>query len=103
MEKEKSLHALKAQLFETLESEWSEHEGEDDDTQCDWIDEHVDGIIPVYTAELLEVASNDLWLAVDVPERLAFSGETTAVSCIAGNIYCHLQQLGQEWLIAKRV
>lgn len=100
---ENNLYDLERGLVATLEDGWSEHEKEDEDTQREWISEEVDNIIPVYTASLLEVAINDPWLAVDTPELLAFDGKASAVSCIAGNIYAHLQEKGQEWLDAKRI
>ena len=67
----------------------------------DWIHEIADSSVPIYTAELLECAMEDLGLATTEPEiGPAFGGEPTAVNIIAANIYediCnHLYEVEQK-------
>jgi len=47
---------------------------------------------------LLEVALDNLWLAVEEPEILASDGKATAVNAIAGNIYDELLEVANNWL-----
>lgn len=62
-------------------------EGNDPEEAYDIIIELADGCVPIYTADLLEAALENLRLATEQPEILAFDGVPTAVNCIAGNIY----------------
>ena len=64
----------------------------------DYIAELVDSSIPTITFDLLDIAENDLQLAVDEPEVLAFDGKSTAIAAIAGNIYQELMETAEEWL-----
>lgn len=89
-------------LIKELDENWNEYKDKDEDTQRDWISELIDAYIPVYTYDLLEIARNDFWLATTEPELMCFDGKNTAVNAIAGNIYQHLQEKGQEWLDSKK-
>jgi len=60
--------------------------------------EIADSFVPVMTYDLLEIAQNDLWLATNEPEMMAFSGKNTAVNAIAGNIYAELIEIASDWL-----
>ena len=67
----------------------------------DIIHEIADGCVPVYTADILNCALEDLGLATDEPEiGPAFDGCATAVNLIAANIYekiCnHLYEVEQK-------
>ena len=64
----------------------------------DYINEIVDSNVPVYNSDLLEMAINDLTLAVDSPDILAFDGRPSAVNAIAGNIYELLYEEAMRWL-----
>lgn len=60
--------------------------------------ELADASVPVYNADLLQRALDDLYLAVNEPEILAFDGKCTAVNAIAGNLYdWTLEELYEFW------
>jgi len=60
----------------------------------DTIHEIADGLVPVYTSELLNLAAEHLNFAVDEPEAgPAFDGTPTPINIVAANIY--------EWLTAE--
>ena len=69
------------------------------DEPHDVISEIADSAVPVYTATLLEIASNDVSLAVDEPELgPAFDGSPTPANIIAANIYERiLDSLWEYW------
>ena len=54
---------------------------------CDSVHDIADSCSPIYTADILDCAKSDLWLATTTPECRAFGGEATAVNIIVGNIY----------------
>lgn len=58
----------------------------------DAIHEIADSCVPVYTYYLLNMALEDLSLAVEKPENLAFGGKSTAVAAIAGVIYQRIEE-----------
>lgn len=64
----------------------------------DVIHKIVDDSIPVYTADLLECALENLWLAHEEPEAYGFGGEHSAVNAIVGNLYQHLYEIAIEAL-----
>ena len=68
----------------------------------DLISEIADSYVPIYNSDLLEMAVEDLWLAVDEPDVLAFDGKSTAVAAIAGNIYGYFNEKANEWLEQNR-
>ena len=60
----------------------------------DTIHELADGLVPVYTSDLLSLAADNLALATDEPELgPAFDGSPTPTNIIAANVY--------EWLTAE--
>ncbi len=60
------------------------HQGEPHDV----IAEIADSSVPVYTYDLMQLAANNISLAVDEPELgPAFDGSPTPVNIIAANIY----------------
>ena len=97
-EKKMTLRGLKEDLLSELEDNKEEIMDLEEDDRSDRIGEFADGCVPVFNYDLLEVAQDELWLAVDEPEILAFDGKSTAVAAIAGNIYQELVEAGQNWL-----
>ena len=60
----------------------------------DTVHELADGLVPVYTSDLMSLAADNLCLATDEPELgPAFGGEPTAVNIIAANVF--------EWLTTE--
>ena len=87
MEKERYyLDDLKESAIEELEDciKWNE-EHEEDQNIDDLIPEVADNNIPIYTYELLQYASNTLWLATE-PNELC-SENADAIKVIQANIY----------------
>ena len=85
------MYRLKKLANEVLVSEYLARDTSED---CgDIAHEIVDGMVPVYTADLLRLALDDLWLASTEPEiGPAFDGRPTAVNIIAANVYEELYQ-----------
>ena len=68
-----------------------------DEDPSDVAHEVADSNVPVYTAELLRLASEDIDLAVTEPEcGPAFDGKPTPVNIIAANLYERLLQACYE-------
>ena len=88
------------QLEENLSSELEDDKNEilSSEYSHDRITEIVDGCIPIYHSELLEMASNNTEMATNEPEIMAFDGHNTPINAIAGNIYQHLQEKAYKWL-----
>ena len=95
------MYRLKELALEVLEDEYPPSKRDDGSgiivsgmADCgDIAHEIVDGMVPVYTANLLRLALDDLWLASTVPEiGSAFDGTSTAVNIIAANVYEELYQ-----------
>ena len=63
----------------------------------DRIHEIVDGNMPIYTFEILEVALSDIELAAVVPEVYGFDGSHNAVNAITGNLYDEVYQAASEY------
>lgn len=60
----------------------------------DTVHEIADGLVPVYTSDLMSLAAEHLNFAVDEPELgPAFDGTPTPANIVAANIY--------EWLTAE--
>jgi hypothetical protein len=78
--------------------EWAE-ENPDCTEPHDQIHEIADSAVPVYTADLLEMASNKISLATSTPELgPAFDGEPTPTNIIAANVYEAIEQeLWEAW------
>lgn len=76
-------------------AEVGERYGDLDSEPDDYISEIADGLVPVYTYDLMMYAANNLDLATMTPEILAFDGEASAVNCVAGAIYEELREAAQ--------
>ena len=65
----------------------------------DRITEIVDGSVPIYTNDLLDIAADNMNMAVLEPELgPAFDGTPTPVNIIAANIYEALMEVAyDEW------
>ena len=60
----------------------------------DGLHEIADGLVPIYTSDLMSLAADNIEFAVNVPELgPAFDGSDTPVNIVAANVY--------EWLIAE--
>jgi len=65
---------------------------ENDEDNPDWITDIIlevaDSNVPIYTSDLLDVASNDNWVATNDPSLgPAFDGSPTPTNIIAANIF----------------
>ena len=71
----------------------------DNDEPHDTIHEIADSSVPVYTYDLLQLAADNLNLAVDVPEiGPAFDGSPTPVNIIAANVFEYIEAaLWEYW------
>lgn|SRR3990167_2154990 len=92
-EKKQNLYDLKASLKDELENNKEELKKMSEDERYDWLQETIDGYLPVYTAHALEIALFDLWLAVDKAEY-----EGNAYEQIVANIASALREEADEWL-----
>lgn len=64
----------------------------------DTLTEMVDSSVPIYTADLLDVARSDLAIASAEPELgPAFDGSPTPANIIAANIYEHLSAVASSY------
>ena len=90
-----SLHDLEHRLKQDIDDQTTDIKA--NEYPDDYLHEIVDGFVPVYNADLLRYALDDLWLAVVQPEHMAFDGENTAVNAIAANIYDHLMECANEY------
>jgi len=65
----------------------------------DVLHEYADSAVPVYTADLMRLAADDIDLATAEPEcGPAFDGSPTPVNIVAANVYEALLTEGYEWL-----
>jgi len=71
----------------------------DNDEPHDMIFEIADNNVPIYTADILEMALCDLYLATEEPELgAAFDGSPTPCNIIASNIFSRIEQhLWERW------
>lgn len=90
-DKQIRLSDLEAQIRAEVADNFDEEAGGTDFDPHDWLTELADGYVPIYNYDLLMLAADELWLAVDVPEIYAFGGEHSAVNAIAGNVFEHLR------------
>jgi hypothetical protein len=61
--------------------------------------EIADGLVPVYTAELMRIGASEVELAVTEPDcGPAFDGRPTAVNILAAVLYERLQEIAIEVL-----
>jgi len=64
----------------------------------DRLTEIVDGWVPIYYSQLLDLAADNNELALNEPEILAFDGTATPINAIAGNVYEGLMAVAYaEW------
>ena len=68
----------------------------------DTIHELADGLVPVYTSDLMQLAADNLNLATDAPELgPAFDGSPTPSNIVAANVYEWLS--GELWEYAREL
>jgi hypothetical protein len=91
-----TLYDLEKSLLDTLND--NKDEILKNEYPDDLIKEYVDGEVPVYNSDLLKLALDEIWLAIDEPEYMGFDGKNTGVNAIAGNVYEHLLEKANEWL-----
>ena len=79
--------------------ELREYDPNDVTEPSDVIHEIADSSVPIYTSDLLELASQSNELALAVPELdPAFDGEPTLVNIIAANVFEAIEAgLWEEW------
>jgi len=84
--------------------DWVSNNPDDDDINHDGsLSEIVDSTVPVYNAELLQLAADNNRLATAEPELgPAFDGTATPVNIIAANIYEHLSGIAWETFAEER-
>ena len=64
--------------------------------------EVAEGLVPVYTGDLLEMAADNYSLAVDTPELgPAFDGSPTPVNIIAANVFERLN--AEAWEVIRKL
>lgn len=90
------LSELTEELMETLEENKKDILSHNDPDGV--VGEYIDGVMPIYTSDILELAKNDLWLGVDTPDFLAYGGEKNAIGCIGGLVYQELSEKANDWL-----
>ena len=84
------LYRMKKDAVEELKDSLRDYP---DNDEHDTIHEIADSSVPVYTYDLLQLAANNLDLAVVEPEiGPAFDGSPTPVNIIAANIYEEITQ-----------
>jgi len=84
--------------------QWAEDNPDNNDIDYDGsLHEIVDGSIPVYDSDILELATENLELATDEPELgPAFDGSPTPINIIAANIYEYLSNIAwEEWRLIE--
>lgn len=91
------LYDLEQSAIEELKDWMNENPGNDE--PHDEIFEIADSSVPVYTSDILNLASENINLAVDVPESgPAFDGSATPVNIIAANIFEYIENaLWEYW------
>lgn len=58
--------------------------------------ELVDNLMPLHTADILELAGQDHGLAFQEPEIFAYNGRATPINALAANIFDHLIQEAED-------
>jgi len=95
-EKRTTLHDLLGYVKENIKEAYECDSGAD---PYEMAHEVADGLVPVYTYDLLMMAADDLMLATVEPENgPAFDGSPTPVNIIAANIYDRLYEEAWEEL-----
>ena len=89
--KKDALEYLKEQLEDNAEVDDGEVYFNNDDH--DTIFEIADSSVPIYTSDLMELAAENIDLAVDEPELgPAFDGSPTPVNIVAANVFEEIYQ-----------
>ena len=94
-----TLYDLEQEVRESIR-EWATDNPDNDDIDYDGsLHEIVDGAVPLYTGDLMQLAAENISLATDEPELgPAFDGSPTPVNIVAANIYEHLSNIAwEEW------
>lgn len=89
-----------SELYRNLESELEENRHEvigDNDSAHDRVSEIIEGLLPIYTADALEVALSDLALAVESPDY----GDNPYEMLLA-NIDSALRDRASDWISRAR-
>jgi len=92
-----TLRGLLADFRDTLDTDRDDilAAGDPDDV----LHEYADSAVPVYTADLMRLAADDIDLATAEPEcGPAFDGSPTPANIVAANVYEALLAEGYEWL-----
>jgi len=99
------MNELLDNLYDEIKTElkdfYIKNKGEDLDTiKEDFIDEKlneiVDSNVPIYNYDIVKCALENIDLVLEVPEFMAFGGETTPLNGIAANLYNKLYNEGLE-------
>ena len=79
--------------------EWCKENPDSDPTYDGALHEFADGAVPVYNADLLDLAAGNNELALTAPEiGPAFDGTPTPINIIAANVYETVEaELHEEW------
>ena len=95
----KSLQDIIEDAIVDLNERLEESPDTDDQSSHDMIHEVADGGVPIYNAEILEVAAESPSIANAVPEcGPAFDGTATPTNIAAANIYEAIQEaLWERW------
>ena len=90
-EKKLTMYQLEKDFLEGLE------ECKTEILEDDNIPEIADSYVPIYNYELLQLASDDLWLGYHSESGLTSGCEYDAYKIISMNIYEHLLNVGHKW------
>lgn len=94
MDNRNDLYSLELNLKKELDENKEDMQKMKESERDDYLYELVDSYNPLYTARALEIAQNDLWLAVDTPDMDC----RNAFDCIISNINTHLREIADSWL-----
>lgn len=94
----KDLYDLIQSVKEEVQSEDTRQYLTDGSDVDDMLHEIADGWVPIYTSDLMQLAADNIALAVDEPElgRPAFDGSPTPVNIVAANVYERLLDAAYE-------
>ena len=96
-----TLEGLKKDMAEAIEEALGSLDNSDlgmafRDGFSDEIHEQADGLVPIYTQDLIDCAAETTWLLTEAPEIDANNG----LDCIRFNIYAELYLAGYEAVVA---
>ncbi len=73
------------------------------DEPHDLIFERADSMVPIYTADLMQLAADNVYLAVEEPELgPAFDGSPTPVNIVAANVFTAIEEAMFEQYRTRR-